>query len=407
VLDSSSTSGAFVPPSIQRARAHSRTQCVQSVSCSAHIADSEHSVVEQLCALVNRQAARIDQLERGLLVTQWRVAGYETFNMRGAHTDACLRVELSPCAQLLASASLDKTILVWDAQTRVPQRRLRGHEDGITGLHIAYTSAVLQPSEEDRSHSPVAAATAASTSSSAAAAAAASSSHETLLLASASTDRTVRLWKLPSGQCIQTLRGHTKSVYCVFIHKNLVLSGGADRTIRLWDIASGECTRVLKDHRGSISDIQVRENRIVSASYDQTIRVWDLENLECIHVLEGHEKFVTCLSRGTGDPNIVFSGGEDSKVLVWNIVTGQCLRKISRHHDWVTDLYVHNDLLLLSACRDGMLRVFNMETGEHIRTLPPSRKDKTSRPQSLMLMNDHTLVVAEEDGRVRGVSMLI
>jgi WD40 repeat protein len=128
-----------------------------------------------------------------------------------------------------------------------------------------------------------------------------------------------------------------------------------------------------------------------------------------LHVLKGHEKFVTCLSRGTGDPRIVFSGGEDAKVFVWNIVTGQCLRKISRHKNWVTDLYVDNDLLLFSACRDGMLRVFNIETGEHIRTLPPSRKDKEfgSRPQSLALLNGNTLLVAEEDGRVRGLTMLL
>jgi HPt (histidine-containing phosphotransfer) domain-containing protein len=93
-LASSSSTGAFMPKNIQRARAHSRTCASSDTSCSAAHHGDEQTMVEELRVLVNRQAARIDQLERGLLATQWRVSGYEAFNLRGKHTDNCVRIQV-------------------------------------------------------------------------------------------------------------------------------------------------------------------------------------------------------------------------------------------------------------------------------------------------------------------------
>jgi WD40 repeat protein len=56
------------------------------------------------------------------------------------------------------------------------------------------------------------------------------------LVAAASDDRTTRLWDPATGECVQTLTGHTRAVCCVaFSPDGLLATGGADRTVRLWN----------------------------------------------------------------------------------------------------------------------------------------------------------------------------
>jgi len=82
-------------------------------------------------------------------------------------------------------------------------------------------------------------------------------------LASASWDRTVKLWDVASGSLLQTLTGHTDRVNkvawspdgrivasCGFDNVTwgpsgeLLVSGGSDGTLRWWNVQSGECVRV-------------------------------------------------------------------------------------------------------------------------------------------------------------------
>jgi WD40 repeat protein len=65
------------------------------------------------------------------------------------------------------------------------------------------------------------------------------------LLASASNDRTVRLWDPATGALTQTLEGHSDSVWSVAFSPDgrLLASASHDRTVRLWDPATGALTQ--------------------------------------------------------------------------------------------------------------------------------------------------------------------
>ena len=53
-------------------------------------------------------------------------------------------------------------------------------------------------------------------------------------MASGSLDRTIRVWDIKSGALLQTLKGHTKGVWCLrFFTKNLLISGGHDGAIKV------------------------------------------------------------------------------------------------------------------------------------------------------------------------------
>src|SRR3954451_14694708 len=59
-------------------------------------------------------------------------------------------------------------------------------------------------------------------------------------LASASYDRTVKIWDASSGKCLQTLEGHSSSVYLVAFSgdSTRLASASGDRTIKIWDASS-------------------------------------------------------------------------------------------------------------------------------------------------------------------------
>jgi WD40 repeat protein len=66
-------------------------------------------------------------------------------------------------------------------------------------------------------------------------------------LASASRDKTVRLWDASTGAAVQTLEGHLDSVRAVTFSRDIkqLASASDDKTIRLWDTATGAALQML------------------------------------------------------------------------------------------------------------------------------------------------------------------
>ena len=67
-------------------------------------------------------------------------------------------------------------------------------------------------------------------------------------LASASGDKTVRLWDLATNKERATLKGHTESVISVAFSPDgkILASASHDKTVKLWDVATGKERVTLK-----------------------------------------------------------------------------------------------------------------------------------------------------------------
>jgi WD40 repeat protein len=97
-------------------------------------------------------------------------------------------------------------------------------------------------------------------------------------LASASWDKTLRLWEVASGKELRTLRGHEAPAYGVAFSPdgNTLASASDDKTLRLWEVASGKELLTLRGHEDRVWGVAFAPDgkTLASASDDKTLRLW-------------------------------------------------------------------------------------------------------------------------------------
>ncbi|WP_414588399.1 AAA-like domain-containing protein, partial [Scytonema sp. PCC 10023] len=97
-------------------------------------------------------------------------------------------------------------------------------------------------------------------------------------IASASDDKTVRLWNL-KGEQLKTLLGHSGSVTSVAFSPDgkTIASGSDDKTVRLWNL-NGQQLKTLTGHSSSVWSVAFSPDgkTIASGSDDKTVRLWNL-----------------------------------------------------------------------------------------------------------------------------------
>ncbi|EMR63088.1 putative small nucleolar ribonucleoprotein complex subunit protein [Eutypa lata UCREL1] len=150
-------------------------------------------------------------------------------------------------------------------------------------------------------------------------------------LMSASDDKTVRLWDLPSQESTSTFVGHADYVrsgsFMPGSMSNMLVSGSYDATVKLWDPRTPRAAVMTFKHAAPIEDVlPLPSGTTVLAASENQISVLDLVAAKPQHVISNHQKTVTSLSLASGGRRLV-SGGLDGHVKVfettgWNVVAG-------------------------------------------------------------------------------------
>jgi WD40 repeat protein len=243
-------------------------------------------------------------------------------------------VAFSADGQLLASASDDNTLALWDARTGHELRTLSGHTSTVSGVAFARAGRVL---------------------------------------ASASHDGTVKLWDAQTGQELHTLRGNTGPLQTVaFAGDGQVLaSGGAGGTLKLWDARTGKELRTLSRQEILVPSVAFGGDGqvLASASGDTTVKLWDARTGQELRTLRGHTGGVKSVAFAA-DGQVLASASWDNTVKLWDARTGQELRTLRGHMDIVTSVAFSVDgQLLASASYDKTIKVWDARTGQELRTL--------------------------------------
>ncbi len=154
---------------------------------------------------------------------------------------------------------------------------------------------------------------------------------ELTTIMSASDDRTVRLWDLPSQESTTTFIGHSDYVrsgsFMPGQMSNMIVTGSYDETVRLWDPRMPNRSAMIFKHAAPVESVlPMPSGTTVIASSDNQISVLDLIAGKPLRILKNHQKTVTSLCLASNGTRLV-SGGLDGHVKFfettgWNIVAG-------------------------------------------------------------------------------------
>lgn len=91
-----------------------------------------------------------------------------------------------------------------------------------------------------------------------------------------------------------------RSIQCIQWHVNCnyIATGSSDKTVRLWDVNTGECVRIFIGHRSMVLSLAMSPDGRYMASGDEdgTIMMWDLSNGRCVSPLTGHSSCIWTLA---------------------------------------------------------------------------------------------------------------
>ena len=201
------------------------------------------------------------------------------------HTNEVLSVAFSPDGQTLASADWDGTIVLWNPNNGKIKRTLTGHAGGVA-------SVVFSPDGQT--------------------------------LASGSADRTIRLWNPNNGKLKTTFTGHTDVVEVVAFSPDgrTLVSGSRDATIRLWDTQNGKSKSTLTEHTAPVDALAFSPDgqTLTSGSRDRTIRLWDPHTRKLKTTLAATTDGVNPVAFSPDGQTLLIGG---HGISVWDTETGQ------------------------------------------------------------------------------------
>ncbi|MFF4504734.1 AAA family ATPase [Streptomyces sp. NPDC001401] len=214
------------------------------------------------------------------------------------HTGAVYLTSFSPNGKLLATASYDRTVRLWDVSDRSHPKPLG---KPLTGHTSWVSTAIFSPDGHT--------------------------------LASAGDDGTVRLWDVrdpthprPLGT---PLTGHTGTIYLLAFSPDgrTLASAGEDHTVRLWDMtdpARPKALGPLTGHSAAVRSVAFSPDGhlLAAGGDDDTIMLWDTSDPRrpkpVDQVLKGHTDTVHSVAFSP-DGHTLASGSADDTVRLWDV----------------------------------------------------------------------------------------
>ncbi|GMH35365.1 hypothetical protein BSKO_03233 [Bryopsis sp. KO-2023] len=143
-----------------------------------------------------------------------------------------------------------------------------------------------------------------------------------------SDDMLIKLWDWERGwQCTQIFEGHAHYVMQVVFNPkdtNTFASASLDRTVKVWSVGQPMPNFTLEGHEKGVNSVDYFTGGdrpyLISGADDKTVRVWDYQTKGCVQVLEGHSHNISAVCFHPELP-IIISGSEDGTVKIWHSTT--------------------------------------------------------------------------------------
>lgn len=305
--------------------------------------------------LVSLASSRLDSPS----ATSARYFGADVALLEG-HEDIiiCISVDWSGC--WLATGAKDNTARLWRIDHNSDSYQLyatfTGHAESIGAISLP-SSAPPQNSSENTT--PL--------------------EHTPPFLLTGSQDRTIKRWNVTkttssSSRALYTRKAHDKDINAISLSptSSLFASASQDRTVKIWSTEEGEVQGVLRGHRRGVWSVvfapkdtppisgengPASSNRglVLTGSGDKTVKIWSLNDYSCLRTLEGHTNSVLKVlwlpptpdsppsnaPAPSKHPPLIASAGGDGLLKVWDVSTGEVAATLDNHTDRIWALTVN------------------------------------------------------------------
>jgi hypothetical protein len=185
------------------------------------------------------------------------------------------------------------------------------------------------------------------------------------------SDKTVRLWDIPTRQAVATLEGgHVGSIHSVALsHDGKTLAAGCQwNAVTVWDLATRRMRFYLQQDRASLvagGEIAVwsvvfspDDKTLAAGTSTGTVRLWDPATGQLLASLKGHTDAVHAVSFSP-DGKTVATGSADRTTKLWDVAAAQERTTLKGHTNVVRAVAFATDgQMLVTGSADGTLRLW-------------------------------------------------
>lgn len=192
-------------------------------------------------------------------------------------------------------------------------------------------------------------------------------------IASASRDRTVKIWDTSNARLLRTLEGHSKSVTSVAFSRNsaLLASGSMDHTVKIWDTRDYRLIRTLEDHGEDVISVifSPDSERLASASRGRTVMVWDTSNtcllkrfdvewavsIESIVFRHDSVQLATLDNSRLLSPDV-----RTSSISIWDTTSGELLQRLIEQEHSIKSFAFSADSVKCFYSLGAMIKIWDL-----------------------------------------------